>query len=67
MRALRNLLILLVVIVVLGAALDVGLRLLLQSRVEAAIEAPTARSTWAMSTPRSARSRSCRGSASVAR
>lgn len=38
MRALRNLLILLVVIVVLGAALDVGLRLLLQSRVEAAIE-----------------------------
>lgn len=38
MRALRNLLIFVVVLLLLGAALDVGVRLLLQSRVESEIE-----------------------------
>ena len=38
MRALRNLLIFVVVLVLVGAALDVGLRLVLQSRVESEIE-----------------------------
>lgn len=38
MRALRNLLIFVVVLVLLGAALDVGTRLVLQNRVESEIE-----------------------------